>query len=70
MIRPAAPGASATSVLDPYYAEIDPRTGDVTRTAYLGAGFLFDTLQTVGSIAPGGVVYPGTTTGIPRITAQ
>ncbi|MFI5649548.1 GtrA family protein [Kitasatospora sp. NPDC051705] len=70
MIRPAAPGASATSVLDPYYyAEIDPRTGDVTRTAYLGAGFLFDTLQTVGSIAPGGVVYqapPPGSCGSPR----
>ncbi|MGV9265740.1 hypothetical protein ACWDRR_13885 [Kitasatospora sp. NPDC003701] len=68
--NPVIPGTDATSVLDPYYyAEIDPRTGAVVRTKYTGAGFLFDTLQMVGSIAPGGVVYQGTTTGVLRITA-
>ncbi|MFB7906787.1 hypothetical protein ACFC1T_10195 [Kitasatospora sp. NPDC056076] len=68
--RPVIPGTDATSILDPYdYAEVDPSTGAVTRTHYLGAGFLFDTLQMVGSIAPGGVVYQGTTTGILRISS-
>ncbi|MFE2725264.1 hypothetical protein [Kitasatospora sp. NPDC059327] len=67
---PVIPGTNATSVLDPYYyAEIDPRSGAVVRTEYTGAGFIFDTLQMVGSIAPGGVVYQGTTTGVLRITA-
>lgn len=67
---PVIPGTDATSALDPYYyAEIDPRTGVVVRTQYTGAGFVFDTLQMVGSIAPGGVVYQGTTTGVLRITA-
>ncbi|MCG6498673.1 hypothetical protein [Kitasatospora sp. A2-31] len=69
--NPVIPGTTATSVLDPYYyAEVDPRTGEVVRTRYTGAGFLFDTLQMVGSIAPGGVVYQGTTTGVLRITAE
>jgi hypothetical protein len=66
---PVIPGTTATSVLDPYsYAEIDPATGRVVRTAWLGSGFLYDTLQMVGSIAPGGVVLQGTTTGVLRIT--
>ncbi|MER5637723.1 hypothetical protein ABT095_12270 [Kitasatospora sp. NPDC002227] len=40
----------------------------MTRTKYLGAGFVFDALQLAGSIAPGGVVLQGTTTGVLRIT--
>ncbi|MFI5532720.1 hypothetical protein ACIA8O_29725 [Kitasatospora sp. NPDC051853] len=68
--EPVIPGTDATSALDPYrYAEIDPETGRTVRTAYLGAGFVFDTLQMVGSIAPGRVVLQGTTTGVLRITA-
>ncbi|GAA2131859.1 hypothetical protein GCM10009760_06090 [Kitasatospora kazusensis] len=68
--RPLIPGTDTTSILDPYYyAEIDPETGGVVRTKFLGAGFVFDTLQMVGSIAPGGVVLQGTTTGVLRITA-
>lgn len=38
------------------------------RTHYLGTSALYDTLQMVGSIAPGGVIYQGTITGILRIT--
>ncbi|CAM5627130.1 hypothetical protein STANM337S_06012 [Streptomyces tanashiensis] len=69
--NPVIPGTNSTSVLDPYsYAEIDPATGRTVRTAYLGAGFIFDTLQMVGSIAPGRVVLQGTTTGVLRITAE
>lgn len=67
--NPVIPGTDLTSILDPYsYAEIDPETGKVVRTRFLGAGFVFDTLQMVGTIAPGGVVYQGTTTGVLRIS--
>ncbi|WP_405015407.1 hypothetical protein [Kitasatospora sp. NBC_01539] len=66
---PVIPGTTTTSELDPYsYAEVDPATGRVVRTKWLGSGFVFDTLQMVGSIAPGGVVLQGTTTGVLRIT--
>ncbi|MFC8455229.1 hypothetical protein [Kitasatospora sp. NPDC057223] len=68
--NPVIPGTNTTSAVDPYsYAEVDPATGAVGRTKYLGGGFIFDTLQMVGSIAPGGVVYQGSTTGVLRITA-
>ncbi|MFJ8043051.1 hypothetical protein ACIRBX_21410 [Kitasatospora sp. NPDC096147] len=68
--EPVIPGTDSTSALDPYrYAEIDPETGRTVRSAYLGSGFLFDTLQMVGSIAPGRVVLQGTVTGVLRITA-
>ncbi|KJK59822.1 hypothetical protein [Saccharothrix sp. ST-888] len=68
--NPVIPGTDATSILDPYYyAEVDPETGAAVRTKYVGAGFVSDTLQMVGSIAPGGVVLQGTTTGVLRITA-
>ncbi len=69
--NPVIPGTNGTSILDPYYyGEIDPETGKVVRTKYLGAGFIFDTLQMAGTIAPGRVVLQGTTTGVLRITAQ
>ncbi|MFE5392990.1 hypothetical protein ACFQ9U_00310 [Streptomyces sp. NPDC056568] len=65
------PGSDATSLLDPYsYAQIDPETGSVVRRQHLGASSLYDTLQMVGSIAPGGVVYQGTITGVVRIAAE
>ncbi|MFG3224721.1 hypothetical protein ACGF07_08075 [Kitasatospora sp. NPDC048194] len=68
--EPVIPGTNATSALDPYYyAEIDPETGNTVRTKWLGSGFIFDTLQMAGTIAPGGVVYQGTTTGVLRISA-
>ncbi|MDH6123359.1 hypothetical protein P3T39_000282 [Kitasatospora sp. GP82] len=68
--NPLIPGTGATSILDPYYyAEVDPETGNVVRTEYVGAGFVFDTLQMAGSIAAGRVVLQGTTTGVLRITA-
>lgn len=58
---PVIPGTTTTS-------ELDPATGRVVRTKWLGSGFVLDTLQMVGSIAPGGVVLQGTTTGVLRIT--
>ncbi|MEV5599868.1 hypothetical protein AB0L33_00290 [Streptomyces sp. NPDC052299] len=66
---PALPFTDTTSILDSFfYAEIDPATGKTVRTHYLGTSALYDTLQMVGSIAPGGVVYQGTITGVLRIS--
>jgi hypothetical protein len=63
------PGTNTTSILDPYYyAEIDPGTGSVVRKQLIGVGSVYDTLQMVGSIAPGRVTYQGTITGIVRIS--
>lgn len=65
---PAIPFTDTTSILDSFfYAAIDPETGRTTRTQYLGTSSLYDTLQMVGSIAPGGVIYQGTITGVVRI---
>ncbi|MFB8211603.1 hypothetical protein [Streptomyces sp. NPDC056010] len=65
---PALPFTDTTSILDSFfYAEIDPATGKTVRTHYLGTSALYDTLQMVGSIAPGGVIYQGTITGVLRI---
>ncbi|MGW9131898.1 hypothetical protein [Streptomyces sp. NPDC055681] len=68
---PLTPGIASTSQADPYrYAEIDPETGKVTRSAQVGLGALYDTLQLAGTATPGGVYYQGTVTGILRITAK
>ncbi|WP_329172627.1 hypothetical protein [Streptomyces sp. NBC_01477] len=65
---PLIPFTNTTSILDSFfYAEINPATGKTVRTRYLGTSSLYDTLQMVGSIAPGGVVYQGTITGVVRI---
>ncbi|MFI6686533.1 hypothetical protein [Streptomyces sp. NPDC050485] len=67
--EPATPGSTTPSPQDRFtYAQIDPDSGKVTRTLPLGAGPAYDTLQQVGTIAPGGIVYEGTITGILRIT--
>ncbi|MFE1148712.1 hypothetical protein ACFW42_16575 [Streptomyces albidoflavus] len=69
--RPLIPGTDTTSLLDPYaYVQLDPATGREVRAHQLGVGSLFDTLQTVGNFAPGGVVYQGTITGVVRISAR
>lgn len=66
--HPLIPFTNTTSILDSFfYAEINPATGKTVRTRYLGTSSLYDTLQMVGSIAPGGVVYQGTITGVVRI---
>ncbi|MBW8483787.1 hypothetical protein [Actinomadura parmotrematis] len=65
--KPVIPGTTASSILDTYvYTEIDPATGATVRTKSLGTGFVYDTLQMVGTITPG-VVYQGTETGVLRI---
>ncbi|MFJ8311655.1 MULTISPECIES: hypothetical protein [unclassified Streptomyces] len=69
--EPATPGSGTPSPRDSFsYAQIDPDTGKVTRTLPLGAGAPYDTLQQVGTIAPGGVVYEGTIAGILRIAPR
>ncbi|MFF8782367.1 hypothetical protein ACF07W_34300 [Streptomyces sp. NPDC015140] len=65
------PGSDATSLLDHYsYAQIDPGTGAVVRRHHLGTSSLYDTLQMAGTVAPGGVVYQGTITGVVRIAPE
>ncbi|MER7579668.1 hypothetical protein [Kitasatospora sp. NPDC097691] len=69
--EPVVPGTDTTTVLDPYYyAEIDPQTGGVVRRAWLGSGFVYDTLQMAGTIAPGRTVLQGTVTGVVRVSAE
>ncbi|MFF7330009.1 hypothetical protein [Streptomyces sp. NPDC008150] len=66
---PLIPGTTGSGILDPYrYAEIDPNTGQVTRSSSIGVGSLYDTLQMAGNAAPGGVWYQGTVTGVVRIS--
>ncbi|MFD3613323.1 hypothetical protein ACFWXA_35825 [Streptomyces atroolivaceus] len=65
------PGTKGTSLLDPYrYVQIDPDSGQITRSAKVGTGSLYDTLQMAGTVAPDGAYLQGTVTGILRITAQ
>ncbi|MHB6911254.1 hypothetical protein [Streptomyces sp. DB-54] len=69
--EPAAPGSEEPSPKDSFsYAQIDPDSGKVTRTLPLGTGAPYDTLQQVGTIAPGGVIYEGTLAGIVRIAPR
>ncbi|MCX4097125.1 hypothetical protein [Nocardia sp. alder85J] len=64
-----SPAADAT-VLDGYdYAVIDAATGVLDTEQPVGTGLPFDTLEMVGSIAPGGVQYQGTVTGYLRVAA-
>lgn len=68
---PLIPGTKGTSLLDPYrYVQIDPDSGQITRSAKVGVGSLYDTLQMAGTIAPDGAYLQGTVTGVLRITAQ
>ncbi|MFJ8864167.1 hypothetical protein ACIRD6_00140 [Streptomyces sp. NPDC102473] len=68
---PLIPGTKGTSLLDPYrYVQIDPDSGQVTRSTKVGVGSLYDTLQMAGTIAPDGAYLQGTVTGVLRITAQ
>lgn len=65
---PVIPGTDSTGLLDPYrYAEIDPATGEVTRSKRIGIGSLYDSLQMAGTIGPNGTYYQGTITGVVRV---
>ncbi|MDT0429333.1 MULTISPECIES: hypothetical protein [Streptomyces] len=67
---PLVPGTKGTSPLDPFhYARIAPDSGQIVRSARVGVGSLYDTLQMAGTITRGGAYLQGTVSGILRITA-
>ena len=60
---------SAGAVIDTYHlVVIDAETGTENSSRLIGTSTVHDTLQMVGTIAPGRVQYQGTTTGLFRIT--
>jgi hypothetical protein len=60
---------TATTPLDSYsLAAIDPATGTVESRQPIGASAAQDTLQMAPTIAPGGVLYQGTISGILRVS--
>lgn len=66
-----SPTGDRTTPFDRFrYTAIDPETGAVTNSRPIGSGFFSDTLQMVGVIAPGGVLYQGTTSGIIKVTPE
>ncbi|MBF6174946.1 hypothetical protein [Nocardia blacklockiae] len=67
--RTALPGGTTTPADSFGYTVIDAATGAVRTRQEIGVGMLVDTLQMVGSIAPDGTQYQGTTTGLFRIAA-
>lgn len=52
------------------YTVIDAATGKVDTEQQIGATTIHDTLQMVGTIAPGRVQYQGTLSGLFRITPK
>ncbi|MQS14820.1 hypothetical protein F7Q99_21780 [Streptomyces kaniharaensis] len=44
------------------------RDGGGGATQGLGSGFLYDTPQMTGTVAPGGVVFQGAVTGVVRVS--
>ncbi|MDG3014682.1 hypothetical protein [Speluncibacter jeojiensis] len=52
------------------YTVIDASTGKVDAQQNIGTGAQLDTLQMVGTIAPGKVQYQGTVTGVLRIASR
>ncbi|WSI30404.1 hypothetical protein OG206_04160 [Streptomyces sp. NBC_01341] len=67
---PPIPGTRGTSFLDPYrYVQIDPDSGQVTRSVKVGMGSLYDSLQMAGTVTRDGAYLQGTVTGVLRITA-
>ncbi|MFJ8888362.1 hypothetical protein ACIRJR_33860 [Streptomyces sp. NPDC102402] len=68
---PLIPGTRGTSLLDTYrYVQIDPASGQITRSTKVGVGSLYDTLQMAGTITPEGAYLQGTVTGVLRIAAR
>jgi hypothetical protein len=60
---------TATTPLDSYaLAAIDPATGQIESRTPVGATSAEDTLQMAPTIAPGGVLYQGTISGIVRVS--
>lgn len=62
---------SAGALIDTYHlVAIDAATGAEKSSRLIGTSTVHDTLQMVGTIAPGRVQYQGTTTGLFRITPR
>ncbi|WP_405485609.1 hypothetical protein [Nocardia sp. NBC_00511] len=62
-------GSGSGGVLDHYsYTVIDANTGNIDTEQTIGATTINDTLQMVGTIAPGRIQYQGTVSGLFRIT--
>ncbi len=69
--RVSPSGPDATGPLDSYsLAAIDARTGRVLSRQSIGATSAVDTLQMAPTIAPGGVVYQGTISGLFRLAPR
>jgi hypothetical protein len=64
-------GSEDTAPTDTYtYAVIDAATGATESEQFIGATTVQDTLQTVGTIAPGRIQYQGTVSGLFRIVPR
>ncbi|MEV6062917.1 hypothetical protein ACIGO9_21410 [Nocardia asteroides] len=64
-------GTGSAQITDNYgFAVVDAHTGDLESEQVIGATTAHDTLQMVGTIAPGRIHYQGTTTGFFRITPK
>lgn len=62
---------SAGAVTDSYkYTVIDAATGKIDTEQTMGGSIIHDTLQMVGTIAPGRIQYQGALSGLFRITAR
>ncbi|WP_157762709.1 hypothetical protein [Nocardia yamanashiensis] len=62
---------SASGIADTYrFAVIDAATGKLESERFMGGTTVHDTLQMVGTIAPGRVQYQGTLSGLFRITPR
>ncbi|MBU3063024.1 hypothetical protein KO481_16010 [Nocardia sp. NEAU-G5] len=69
--RHALLGSGTAGLSDRFsFAVVDPNTGQLDTEQFVGATTVDDTLQMVGTIAPGPVQYQGTTTGFFRITPK
>lgn len=69
--HPALGTGSSTGATDTYkYAVVNAATGQIQTEQLIGATTANDTLQTVGTIAPGQVQYQGTLSGLYRITPR
>ncbi|MEV6767156.1 hypothetical protein AB0N05_00840 [Nocardia sp. NPDC051030] len=63
--------SGSAGVTDKYqFAVIDAATGKLDSEHFMGATTIHDTLQMVGTIAPGRVQYQGTLSGLFRITPR
>lgn len=66
---PLVPGGDSDSPADTFaYVAVDPESGAILARRAVGVGLPFDTLQMVGTIAPGRILYQGTTTGLFRVS--